>query len=98
MKQRSLYRVASTKNEFNEDIQSFVFVKHIDVAISLNTKQSYLSNDSNIMNCEYIGVTSCPDCQKGMKIDDYVIDFVQETKRNYFLSLKEVDNNGRVSI
>ena len=93
-----VYDVENTgMNDYNEPIPStLVEVGYCNMAISLNTQTQYTNNAMNLLNCEFIGITDCPNIQKGQVIDKkYVVQFVQPDKRESYVWLKEVGNAGQ---
>jgi len=98
IKQYPLYTATETENNLKEKITTYTYNQDIDIAISFNTRSLYQSNDTNVINCEYIGITySDVEINKNDKIGDYLVEFIQENNRGTkFIYLSEVANNGRI--
>lgn len=98
IKQYPLYTATINENTLKEKIIIYTYNQDIDIAISFNTRSLYQSNDANIINCQYIGVTNTDAViNKGDKIGDYLVEFVQENNRGTrYIYLSEVANNGRI--
>lgn len=98
IKQYPLYTATKNENTLKEKIVTYTYNQEIDIAISFNTRSLYQSNDINVTNCQYIGVTNTDAViSKGDKIGDYLVEFIQTNNRGTkYIYLSEVANSGRI--
>lgn len=91
------WKLTTTKNEYGEDVKSYINNGKINAAISFNSKVAYYNNDSNLTNCNYIATNIDVDIStisKGDIIGRAEVVFIQ----GKFIFLKEIGNNGKVDI
>ena len=90
-----IFTAKETINKFNEKIIEWVKSGTAEIFISLNTKSAINNNDINITQCEYLGITADNSIKAGMRVSSsLLVKFVVKTRRENYLFLKEIENNG----
>lgn len=100
-KSYSIYKpvAAQGKTEWNEYITAFEECAKANIFISLNARTNYSGNDTRVTQCDYIGVTDYDGLKRNMRVGDcYLVTDVVFNGREYFVYLKELENNGRIDI
>jgi len=91
MKKVDVYTISATKNEYEEEIKSPVFLKTILMFISLKTYNNYTSNDIKLQEVSHVGITTNKTLEKGMVINNqYTIEFINNDGRDSIVYLKQV--------
>lgn len=96
MVKHKVYSVQITRNENTyEEEKTKVYNNDIYVAISDAGYQQYLSNDLELQQYSFVGITKDLSVQvkKGYFIDDMEVVHVLKMGRQYVLYLKEVEGN-----
>lgn len=86
-----VFKCTYQKNDYNEEISTFVFYKRVEMFISLLQHNQFTANNVILMKCNYIALTDDKTLEKGMVIDNrYTIEFINSFGREIILYLKEV--------
>ena len=97
MKKVSVDKQVITINEYGEKVITYQFVRYIQMAMAQSTINTIQNNDVNVINVEYLGLTTDRYIQKGMRIDNkYIVSYVEVNRIYSILHLVEIDNNGRL--
>lgn len=86
-----------TINELGEKVITYQFLRYIQMALANNAISTIQGNDMNIINVEYLGLTSDRYIQKGQRIDEkYIVSYVEVNRIYSILHLVEIGNDGRL--
>ena len=97
MKTYKLYKPVVITNELNEKVITYQFLRNIKMSLAQSAVNSYQGNDTNVINVEFLGLTTDRYIQKGYRIDDdYIVSYVEVNRMYSILHLVEIDNNGRL--
>ena len=84
-------------NEYNEKVIIYQFLKNTKIALAQNAVNSYQGNDTNVINVEFLALTTDRYIDKGYRIDGkYIVSYVEKNRLYSILHLREIDNNGRL--
>lgn len=93
----SVDRPVITINEYGEKVITYQFVRYIQMALAQSTINTIQNNDMNILNVEYLGLTTDRYIQKGMRIDNkYIVSYVEVNRIYSIVHMVEIDNDGRL--
>lgn len=96
MKKYTLEVPHTSTNEWNETITDFAFVKDVEIAICMNSRNAYNANDTSVLNLELVGITKDKDIKKGDRVGGkYIVGFVEVNRLFSIVYLKEIGNDGR---
>lgn len=96
MKKYTLESPQFSTNEYNETITDFAFVKDVEIAICMNSRNAYNANDTSVLNLDLVGITKDKGINKGDRIGGkYIVGFVEAQRLFSIVYMKEIDNNGR---
>lgn len=91
-----IFTAKETTNKYNEKITEWIKSGTAEIFISLNTRSAINENDINITQCEYLGITADNSITAGMRVSSsFLVKFVVKTRRENYLFLKEIENNGQ---
>jgi len=91
MKKVNVYTISVTKNEYEENIKSSVFLKTISMFISYKQYNNYTANDVRLQEITHVGITADKTLEKGMVIDNqYTVEFINNDGKDSIVFLKQV--------
>lgn len=86
-----------TVNNYNDKITAYSAIGYSDIAIAESGVSKYQSNDLDVINVEWLGLTKDKTIQKGYRIaQKYLVDYVEVFRLYSILHLLEIDNDGRL--
>lgn len=84
-------------NDYNEKVITYQFLRNIKIALAQNAVNTYQGNDTNVINVEYLALTTDRYIEKGYRIDTkYIVSYVEKNRLYCILHLREIGNDGRL--
>lgn len=86
--------MVETKNDYGEEVVSYVPASNIEMFISLQSHNEVITNDVGVTQCTHVGITS-DTVTIGDRINGkWEVIFINKAGREDIVYMKEINSNG----
>lgn len=90
-----LYNKSVSLSDYKQEIPTYTKVTDIDIVIGLNMYSDYMPDGINVIKSKYCGFTYYQGIEQGMKVGNYIVEYVINKRIGSYLYLSEVTKDAR---